>query len=203
MRRTFLIIAALAGYATIAPAAVPPGIYTNEEQAYFTRAPGQPAPKWMGLRVDGGMATPIDAFGQPTGPAIPTPGTFESDTLTLSNGTKLQRARPATCWVAILRDKPKPDGSEDWYFKAGLKLHDVGGRARAGGDGVRALTLRMRNVVFPSGPNRPSLVLYVHESDPDRATAYSWADRGASRVGLNLRWMQASCTIDGAAEEKP
>jgi hypothetical protein len=28
--------------------------------------------------------------------------------------------------------------------------------------------------------------------------SYAWADEGAARVGINLRWMQASCTIDGA-----
>jgi hypothetical protein len=55
----------------------------------------------------------------------------------------------------------------------------------------------MRNVVWAQGPNRPSVVLYVHTpDDPDRAAAYSWADPDAKRIGINLRWMQASCTID-------
>ena len=80
-----------------------------------------------------------------------------------------------------------------------LKLHDQGGRVLFGGGdtGAPPVVLRMRNVVWPSGPNKPSLVLYVHKPEtPDRAESYSWADPEAKRIGINLRWMQASCTVD-------
>ncbi|NRD89628.1 hypothetical protein C8024_09465 [Sphingopyxis sp. BSNA05] len=122
--------------------------------------------------------------------------------LRLNDGseTSLKRARPVQCWAAI----PKADGSTDWVFAGDLALHDQGGRARVGGgdSGAEAVTLRMRAVHWPApSRNRPSMVLYVHKQDPDRAESYSWADIDASRVGLNLRWMQASCTIPGA--ERP
>ena len=93
----------------------------------------------------------------------------------------------------------KEDGSTDWVFARDLELHDQGGRVTAGGgdSGAEPVTLRMRAVHWPApSTNRPSLVLYVHKQDPDRAESYSWADIDARRVGLNLRWMQASCTID-------
>ena len=93
----------------------------------------------------------------------------------------------------------KADGSDDWYFAAGLKLHDQGGRVQFGGGdtGAPSVVLRMRNVVWPTGTNKPSLVLYIHKPEsPDRAESYSWADPDAKRIGINLRWMQASCTID-------
>ena len=124
--------------------------------------------------------------------------------LRFSDGTEtqLKRARPVECWAAAKKVKPKTDGSPEWLFARKLKLHDQGGRVLIGGkeSGAEPLILRMRAVYWPKpSTNRPSLVLYVHKPDnPDRAVSYSWADIDASRVGLNLRWMQASCTIKGA-----
>lgn len=124
--------------------------------------------------------------------------------LRFSDGTEtqLKRARPVECWAAAKKVKPKADGSPDWLFAQKLKLHDQGGRVMIGGkeSGAEPLILRMRAVYWPKpSTNRPSMVLYVHKPDnPDSAVSYSWADIDASRVGLNLRWMQASCTIKGA-----
>lgn len=61
-----------------------------------------------------------------------------------------------------------------------------------------AVGLKIRRPVWPSGPNQDSLVLYVHDRASDnaeRAVSYSWADPGAERIGINLRWMQASCSL--------
>jgi hypothetical protein len=114
----------------------------------------------------------------------------------------LRRARPASCWVAIRKDKAKPDGNDDWHFVRDVKLHDQGGRALVGGEdsGAQPLVIRMRNVIWPPpSTNKPSVVLYVHKPDQlDRAESYSWTDPGAARIGINLRWMEASCAIDGA-----
>ncbi len=116
--------------------------------------------------------------------------------------TQLKRARPVECWAAAKKIEPKADGSPDWLFVQKLSLHDQGGRVMIGGgeSGAEPLILRMRAVYWPKpSTNRPSMVLYVHKPDnPDSAVSYSWADINASRVGLNLRWMQASCTIKGA-----
>lgn len=109
---------------------------------------------------------------------------------------ELQRARAFKCWASIPR-KALKDGKTDWWFKPGLMLHDRGGRVVAETDEPvpQRFTFRMRNVVWPTGNNAPSLVLYVHGDDPDRAIAYSWADPEAKRVGINLRTMQGSCTL--------
>ena len=122
--------------------------------------------------------------------------------LRLADGTEttLKRARSVECWAAVTKTEPKDDGSPDWKFYQKLKLHDQGGRVTVGGgdSGAEPVTLRMRAVHWPPpSNNRPSMVLYVHKADPDSAVSYSWADIDASRVGLNLRWMQASCTIAG------
>jgi len=54
--------------------------------------------------------------------------------------------------------------------------------------------IKVRNVRWPDGNNRPPLVLHTYRLDEDRAVPYAWADPSAQRIGLNLRWMQASCT---------
>jgi hypothetical protein len=124
-------------------------------------------------------------------------------TVTLADGTELdlRRAHGFTCWASIRKAKLKPDGSEDWSFERGIRLHDGGGRAlvSSGEAPPQQVVLRMRNVVWSEGPNRPSLVLYIHTPDePKRAVSYAWADPQATRVGINLRWVQASCTRDPA-----
>lgn len=168
---------------------------------------------------------PIDAFGQLSGKSQSIPAscfqTYRNDddayvrsrtvcanimvirptglTLNAQSGDiLLDRARPVTCWAAIRKRKNKADGGEDWYFARDIRLHDAGGRALVKSDESppQSLVLRMRDVAWSSGPNRPSLVLYVHTEDPARAVSYAWADPDASRVGINLRWMQASCTRD-------
>lgn len=115
-----------------------------------------------------------------------------------------------TCWAAITKEEAKANGDVDWHFTSGIKLHDQGGRALVGGpeSSTKAVIIRMRNVIWPPKPdgstnnNRPSLVLYVHMSEePDKAVSYVWADPDATRIGINLRWMQASCTIDGKEKQ--
>ncbi|SIN59733.1 hypothetical protein SAMN02745824_0269 [Parasphingorhabdus marina DSM 22363] len=130
--------------------------------------------------------------------------TEDALTLRLADGTQtvLNRARDVECWAAVPKKAKKPDGSTDWLFVQKLNLHDQGGRVSVGGgeSGAEEIILRMRAVHWPPpSTNRPSMVLYVHKPDnPERAVSYSWADINASRIGLNLRWMQASCTIKGA-----
>jgi hypothetical protein len=191
-----------------------PGLYSNEEQVYFAKESEGPVPPLVFLQVDDQQRqTVLDAFGQASsahreGVAIIAASDTELNGR-LADGSILilRRARSATCWVAIKKDKPKPDGKEDWLFARNVKLHDQGGRANVGGgnSGAQPLVIRMRNVIWPPSKdgtpatNKPSIVLYVHKPDqPDRAESYVWADPGAARIGINLRWMQASCGIDGA-----
>lgn len=104
----------------------------------------------------------------------------------------LRRARPFSCWVAVpLRD------SERWHFDGNLDLYDQGGTAEVVTDEPepQRVRIKMRNVVWPSGTNRDSLVLYVYREDEEAAAAYAWGEPTATRLAINLRWMQASCTL--------
>ena len=84
----------------------------------------------------------------------------------------------------------------------GIRLHDQGGEAQieTGETPPRRISLKLRDVDWPFGERRPSLTLYVHEAGDPRAVSYAWAEGGADRIGINLRWIQASCTRQGAGD---
>lgn len=114
---------------------------------------------------------------------------------------QLRRVRMFECWTAVLRGASHGDSGEgaepdNWFFKRGVLVHDQGGAAAVATDETpgRTLRFRLRRVEWPFGPNRPSLTLYVLGEESERAVSYAWADYDADRLGINLRWMQASCT---------
>ena len=112
---------------------------------------------------------------------------------------RMRKARPFECWVAVLRGEEHGTtgaGKDDWYFTRGVLLHDQYGEAivETDEDPARQISLRLRNVEWTYGTNRPSLSFYIHEAGNDRAISYAWAEYDAERIGINLRWLQASCT---------
>jgi hypothetical protein len=110
-----------------------------------------------------------------------------------------RRAKSYTCWVSAPKLIKKADGSTDWAFMAGLKLHDQGGRIWTATDEPSStkIGLKLRNVMWPSGTNKPALTLYVYKpEDTEKAVSYVWADPEAKLIGINLRWMQGSCSRD-------
>lgn len=112
---------------------------------------------------------------------------------------KLRKIRAFECWTALLpgvRHGETGEGRNDWAFQQGGWLHDQNGVLEVSdpSDPSRRVRLRMRRVEWPSGPNRPSLTLYVEEGESERAVSYAWAAYDATRIAINLRWIQASCT---------
>jgi hypothetical protein len=180
------------------------GIWTNTEDAYFAEEEGRPRPTPVMIEVlaDGRWRV-IDAFGAPQGKwqegAIPGLAPREGGSGWQIDGSEIRRARPFTCWVSVRKFAAKPDGTPDWTFVGNLVSFDQGGRVMIPGDGVAPdVSIRLRNVTWAKGSrNKPSLVLYVHKDDPERAESYSWASPDASLVGINLRWTQGSCTRTG------
>jgi hypothetical protein len=82
-----------------------------------------------------------------------------------------------------------------------LIVHDQGGvaTARLTGATPNAVTIRLRNVDWPIGQNRPSLTLYLMTgTDPD-AKAYAWSEPDAKRIALDVGGTQVSCTRDERA----
>lgn len=197
---------ALAALALSAPAnaqeTLPAGVWTNTEDVYFAEEEGREKSDDVMLEVgdDGGWRY-IDAFGkaQSEWSSMPVPG------LSMREGgsgwqigeSEIRRARHFSCWVSTRKFAGKEDGSEDWTFSRGLELFDQGGRVFVpGNDEAPDVTVRLRNVTWAKGSrNRPAFVLYMHKEDPVRAVSYSWASPDAELIGINLRWVQASCGL--------
>ena len=104
----------------------------------------------------------------------------------------MKRAREFRCWVS-------PRKNDDSYgFTNNITIHDQGGRAwvtSETGEHDR-VGIKMRRVDWPTGRNRDSLVLYAYRGqDEDNAVSYGWTGPDGDRLALNLRWMQASCTL--------
>jgi len=192
------IIMAAAGLPASAQTADLAGIWTNEEQVSFATEAGKPAPPWTGFRVEpdgyGWKGLPVDPFGRVIGPVRGFSASETAGALRLP-GLDMRKARAFRCWTAVPKAGTDPVA---WWFKRDLDLHDQGGRAELVTDEAvpQRFTVKMRNVIWPSGPNQPSLVLYVLTPEGgERAVAYSWADPGARRVGINIRSVQASCSL--------
>jgi hypothetical protein len=111
---------------------------------------------------------------------------------------RLRKVSHFSCWLSVKRDGAADDAPGAWTFDRDIGVHDGGELVWVKTDARAArVGLKIRRPVWPSGPNQDSLVLYVYDegqADPQRAVGYGWADPGARRLGINLRWMQASCT---------
>jgi hypothetical protein len=112
---------------------------------------------------------------------------------------KLKKARPFDCWASILRGAKHGDrgaGLDSWQFWPSEFTHDQGGEIHLKTDETppREVRLLLRRVEWPTGTRRPSLTLYAHEGADKRAVSYAWTEGDGERIGINLRWLQASCT---------
>ena len=105
---------------------------------------------------------------------------------------KNRRAQMFNCWVSV----KKKSGDNEWSFDNNLEIHDQGGWIWVTTDERRPqkVGIKMRNVDWPTGYNRNSLVLYAYREGDDRARSYTWTAPDGKRIAMNLRWMQASCT---------
>jgi hypothetical protein len=108
--------------------------------------------------------------------------------------TRLKRAASFTCWASVAK-------GVELATVRDLVVHDQGGMASAefvGGSPAK-LRLRLRNVEWPIGQNRPSLTLYLLVDGDDRAEGYAWGEPMANRLALDLGGTQVSCTRDPRA----
>lgn len=220
-----MIIIALAFFQVLPSNGPRDGVYSNEEEVYFAKEANRSYPPWTSIKIDRESVATIDAYGNLLranagiikGSTIENclifsavPGSCKFDVtrdsagfygmnLTSPDGhvTRLRLAREFSCWSALPKKTVKADGSINWLSARDLKISDQGGMAKIGDTNETGIWhLKIRNVSWPSGPNQPSLVLYIFEdSNLNYAVSYSWADTNAIRVGINLRKIQASCKL--------
>jgi len=119
-----------------------------------------------------------------------------------------RQVRWFTGWAAVNGAGPKAAAdSRDWHMDRTLRIGSEGGRfALKWRDGSAAgyslmlerLTYRDRNV--------PVLKLAVIDDADGRTLAYAWANPEATRIGINLGWLQVGLDRDDVAvagAEKP
>ena len=101
--------------------------------------------------------------------------------------THLRRAAIFKCWASFTQG----NGNQ---LLSDLELHDQGGEVQAKFTGVATLRLRLRNIEWPIGTNRPSLTLYLLQGKEEFAQIYAWSDPDAKRIAVSYANFQASCT---------
>jgi hypothetical protein len=108
--------------------------------------------------------------------------------------TRLRRAAPFLCWAGARA------GAET-VTQSDLVLHDQGGfaTARLAGATPNIVSVRLRNVDWPIGQNRPSLTLYLMTGTSTEAKAYAWSEPDSKRIALDMGGTQVSCTRDDRA----
>lgn len=105
--------------------------------------------------------------------------------------TRLKRAQTFSCWASVAKGAERAIVSD-------LVVHDQGGMVSAefAGGSPSKLRLRLRNVDWPVGQNRPSLTLYLLVDGDDRAEGFAWGEPTANRLALDVGGTQVSCTRD-------
>ena len=126
-----------------------------------------------------------------------------------ANNFKFHRARSFTCYADI----PGVGGGRDEPYRRydGLSLHDQGDEAWFNTEDNRALGVRLFLVDWPINNyigyfTRDSLVIYIMEkmsTGTIKEHGYAFTVPEANRVGINLKWMLASCFMVSGQEATP
>jgi len=103
----------------------------------------------------------------------------------------LRRARIFTCYAALRKDGPE----EKFDGMLNVLMHDQGKwvafRREDGSPTKYAFELSQLRY----GQKVPVMKIAVYEEGQQRAVAYSWAETTSKKVGINLRWFQAGCSV--------
>ena len=114
------------------------------------------------------------------------------------DGERVERARRVrhyTGWVALRRSRLDPDAAaDDYVFMRRARWHDEGSVIPVL-DGDRATGYAVELARLTHQNSRTAVVkLGIVDTSTGKTLSYSWAEPGAERIGINLRWIQAGLT---------
>lgn len=103
---------------------------------------------------------------------------------------KLKRCIKYKGWVSL----QKAGYENEYEYQKDIILHDQGQKVRIYSNEGKPLkySFELSNVVY--GKDVEVLKLAIYEDGKDKALIYTWAEPGAKRVGVNLRWLQIGLT---------
>lgn len=104
-------------------------------------------------------------------------------------------------WAAVNGGGPKADAaSRDWHMDRSVRIGSEGGRfALKWRDGSPSgYSLALERLTYRDG-NVPVLKLSVIEDADGHALVYAWANPEATRIGINLGWVQVGLDLEGDA----
>lgn len=104
----------------------------------------------------------------------------------------LRRVQTFSGWAAINGGGPKAAAdSNDWHMDRAVRIDNEGGRyALHWRDGnASGYSLALERLTYRDG-NMPVLKLSVVEDSSGQTLAYAWANPEATRIGINLGWVQ-------------
>jgi len=115
----------------------------------------------------------------------------------------LKRAQNFKCWAAFKTDRVKPNGEAEWDFFPNQIIHDQGDIAEfvTSHETPQHYFIRLKQTEFPAGKRPDVFEMFIHENSEQakknykQALSYTWTNKEAKRLGINLRWMQSSCTL--------
>lgn len=107
-------------------------------------------------------------------------------------GSHMKRARYFTCW-SVLRKHPSSN-QEGWEISKNNKIHDQGGQFSISYK-QRSFDITLSQLVY-GDQGKKVLKLGFHKKDQKPTFAYTWANTGATNIGLNLGYLQAGCTLN-------
>lgn len=113
--------------------------------------------------------------------------------------TLAHRVRWFSGWAAINGQGPKASDGNDWHLRRDLHLHSEGGRLplrwRDGAESGYSIELARLDY---RESNTEVLRLAVIDDASDRTLSYVWANPEATRIGLNLGWLQVGLDVTAA-----
>ena len=110
-----------------------------------------------------------------------------------------RRLRWFTGWAAINGAGPNAKvESGDWHMNRDIRVDNEGGRAPlAWRDGnPSGYSLELSRMTYRDG-NVPVLKLSIIDDASGRSVVYAWADPQATRIGINLGWVQVGLEASG------